>query len=392
MITETILLVDDEIKVLSSLSRELFGEDICEIKTAQSGQEALALLKDLPNLAVIVSDYHMPGMNGIDFLIQARNTYPDAIRIMLTGAGDLDMAVEAVNSGNIFRFLLKPCPSDVFINTVIESVKQYRLVMGERELLNKTLNGSIKVMIDILAALNPDIFSQVTRLRNLARDLAKALQMEEQSWEVELAALLSRIGAVTIPHEILVKWQMGLVLDEPEQNIIRSIPRISRQLIKNIPRLETIAEAVGYQDCTYSGRINSEAPTGENIPIIARILKIIIDYDRFQDNSYSVSAALQSMIQRESEYDPRILLEFRTKVLRLGLSPSGKATRTLTGEKEIFIDDLKVGMVLAKNVIDKNGLLIVARGTYITDVLRYRLINYFASQSIIAPIIIESTL
>jgi response regulator RpfG family c-di-GMP phosphodiesterase len=391
--TESILLVDDESKVLSSLSRELFEEDICDIKTAQSGLEALELLKqDISNLAVIISDYHMPGMNGIDFLAQARLICPDATRIILTGAGDLEMAVDAINRGNIYRFLIKPCSTDVFIVAVKDGIKQYQLITGERILLSKTLNGSIKVMIDILAALDPDVFAQATRLRSLAKELAEALQMEDQSWEVELSALLSRIGAVTIPHDILEKWKMGLMLDESEQKMIHSIPRVSRQLINNIPRLEKIADAVGLQDCTYTNKINMGAPSGENVPLIARILKIIVDYDHFQDNAYSSAAAFQAMKQRESEYDPQLLEIFRVKVLKVGASLTGRLSRSMTGEKEIYIEDLKTGMVLARNVLDKNGLLIVSRGTLVTDVLRYRLINYFQSQSIIEPVIIESTL
>ena len=391
MITETILLVDDEAKILSSLSRELLEEDICEIRTAQSGGEALELINDIPNLAVIISDYHMPGMNGIDFLVKAREIVPDVTRIILTGAADLTMAVDAVNRGNIFRFLLKPCPSDVFINTIKDGIKQYRLITAEKVLLSRTLNGSIKVMIDILAAMDPDVFAQATRLRNLSRDLAKAMQLDQQSWEIELAALLCRIGAVTIPKEVLDKVRMGLVLDEQSQRMLRSVPKISRQLISNIPRLENIAEAVGYQDCTYTGRINADAPTGESIPLVARILKVIVDYDRFQDNTYSSAAAFQALKQRESEYDPNILEIFRGKVLRVGVSSSGKVINNLAGEKEIYIEDLKTGMVLAKDIVDHNSTLVVARGTVITEVLKYRLINYFHSQSIIEPIMIEST-
>lgn len=389
---ETVLLVDDEEKVLSSLSRELLEEDFCDIKTAHSGLDALEKIKGIDNLALVISDYHMPGMNGIDFLTQVQSLNPNVTRMILTGAGDLEMAVEAVNRGNIFRFMLKPCPTDLFINTVKEGIKQFRLVIAEKELLNKTLNGSIKVMIDILAALEPDIFAQASRLRNLARDMAKALQIEDQSWELELAALLCRIGTVTVPHDIVYKSKMGVVLEEEEQKMVRSIPQVSKQLIKNIPRMEGIAESVGFQDCTYTGRLNADSPTGENIPLISRILKIIIDYDRFQDNAYSSAAAYQAMKKRESEYDAKLLEIFRIKVLHVSTTHTGVLAHPTTGEKQIYIEDVKPGMVIAKNINDKNGMLVVSRGTVITDVLRIRLINYFHSQSIITPITIESTL
>jgi response regulator RpfG family c-di-GMP phosphodiesterase len=391
MTTETILLVDDEVKVLSSLTRSLLEEDFGEIKTAQNGFEALEIIKKTPHLAVIISDYHMPGMNGIDLLAQVRSLFPDTSRILLTGAAELEMAVDAVNRGNIFRFLIKPCSSDVFITAVKDGIRQNQLITGERELLSKTLNGSIKVMIDILAVLNPGIFAKASRLRKLARDMASALQIEEQSWEIELAALLCQIGAVTIPRDILEKWQAGIVLDESETFMVRSIPRMGKQLIKNIPRLENIANAVGFQDCTYLGRATVEAPVGENIPLVARILKIIVDYDRFQDNSYSTSAAFQSMLKRESEYDPRILDIFGKKVLRIEKQLNGKLSNAKFGEKEIFVEDLKLGMVLSQDVVDKSGMLVVSKSTIITEVLMYKLINYFRSQSLITPVFIEST-
>ena len=391
MISEKILLVDDDPKILSALSRGLLEEDITEIQTALNGPEALEILKNTPEMAVIVSDYHMPSMSGIELLIQARQLAPDATRLMLTGAADLTTAVEAVNRGNIFRLLLKPCPSDLFIENILDAIKQYQLITSEKTLLSKTLNGSIKVMIDILAALDPYIFAQSIRLRTMARDLAKALEMEDQSWEIELAALLCRIGAVTIPSDILDKVQMGVVLDDPSKEMYESIPKISSQLISNIPRMERIAEAVAYQDCTYGRKLRVEDPTGEGIPMMARMLKIIYDFDRFQENTFNNAAAFQSLKQREVDYDPKILETLRSKVLHIGVYPVNKFVDTVTGEKAIYVDDIKVGMVLAKDIISRKGTLIVSRGTIITDVIRYRLINYFHSQAIIDPVLIESS-
>jgi response regulator RpfG family c-di-GMP phosphodiesterase len=392
MITnETILLVDDEIKVLSSLTRALLEEDFNDIKSAQSGPDALEIIKKTPNLTVIISDYHMPGMNGIDFLEQAQKLSPDTTRILLTGAAELNMAVDAINRGSLFRFLIKPCSSDVFITAIRDGIRQHQLITAEHDLLSKTLNGSIKVMIDILAVLNPNIFAQSSRLRKLAHELAGVLEMENKSWEFELSALLSQIGAVTIPRHILIKWQTGSILDEPEREMVKTIPRMGKQLIKNIPRLENIAEAVGYQDCTYVGRMTADAPTGEAIPIIARVLKIIVDFDRYKDNGYTTSGAYQTMLKHPSDYDPRILDIFGAKILKAEKG-AGKASDARYGEKEIFVEDLKQGMVLTRDVADKNGTLIVAKGTLITEVLMYKLSNYFRTQSIIQSIYIETAI
>jgi response regulator RpfG family c-di-GMP phosphodiesterase len=390
MIQETILLVDDEANVLSSLSRELVEEGFEDIRTVQSGQAAMDILKDFPRLAVIVSDYHMPGMNGIEFFEQARKVYPDVSRIILTGVGDLNMAVKAVNRGSIFRFLLKPSPPDEFAAAVKDGVKQYRLINGERDLLNKTLSGSVKVMIDILAALSPDIFAQANRLRNLARKMSEKLNLQDQAWEMEVAALVCRIGAVTVPRPILEKWQSGAMLDQPEQTMVRSIPRISQQLINNIPRLENIAVAVGYQDCTYTIRLTHDSPKGDAIPLMARILKIILDYDYYLMKLTTPAAAYEAMLKREPDYDPRLLAEFFAQVIGISAADVLQVpVRTVMREREIMIGEVEAGMVISRDVYDRNGLLIVSKGTTITEVLRFRLINYARAQSIINPIFIE---
>jgi DNA-binding NtrC family response regulator len=145
MKTHNILLIDDELKVLSSLSRLLMEESDYEIKTAQSGNEGLEIIKKSEIISVIVVDYRMPGMNGIEFLSQAKVISPLSKRIMLAGTNEIELAVNAINSGSVFRLLLKPCDSTNFLAAIKDAVKQNELLNSEKELLTKTLNGSIKV-------------------------------------------------------------------------------------------------------------------------------------------------------------------------------------------------------------------------------------------------------
>jgi response regulator RpfG family c-di-GMP phosphodiesterase len=299
------------------------------------------------------------------------------------------MSLEAVNRGNIFRFLLKPCDSETFLTAIQDGFRQSELIHAERELLSKTLSGSIKVMVDILGVLSPSVFAQASRLRTLAREIATALNLLEQSWEIELAALLSQIGAVTIPRDILKRWQEGGFLTESETKMIRSIPQMGRALIKNIPRLENIAAAVGHQTCVYGGPNNPDVPAGENIPQIARILKVIIDYDRLIEKTSDPAIAFQTLLIHESEYDPDILAILRFLTSRPDLQ-SYRVSHPVKGEKEIYIEGLKVGMVLTRDVVDRNGALIVSKDTSVTEVLKYKLLNYFRAQAIEGPVYIES--
>jgi response regulator RpfG family c-di-GMP phosphodiesterase len=389
MRTGLVLIVDDEQKILSSISRELFDLTICDVITAQSGTEGLEIIKNTANIMVIISDYHMPGMNGIQFLSETQKIVPDASRIMLTGAADLDMAIKAINTGKLFRFLIKPCPAEIMISTITAGVAQYKLVTSEKELLQKTLNGSIKIMVDLLSASNPEIFIQSSRLRDLARKLATEIKVAD-TWEVELAALLCRIGCVTVPHETLKKWMQGFVLDDSEMDMIQAIPRVGEDLVKNLPRLQNVAEGIGSQNLNYVNLSRkSGIPTGNQIPLIGRILKIVIDFDRFYEIHQDTALATEEMTNNSTRYDPNLLPTYLEKVVNELDGPNKLTGTGLQGERKVAIEDIEPGMVITRDIFDRNRRLIVARGTMITDVLRVRLKNFFNYQSITSPLFVN---
>ncbi len=133
-----VMFVDDDANILDAFKRQLRGQ--FRIETAQGGDEALAAVTNQGPYAVIVSDLRMPSMDGIQFLSRVREISPDSVRMMLTAYGDLQTAIDAVNEGNIFQFLTKPCKPDALAMAVAAGIEQYRLVTTEKELLEKTLN------------------------------------------------------------------------------------------------------------------------------------------------------------------------------------------------------------------------------------------------------------
>ena len=142
--TEKILFVDDEPNILQAIQRQLRSR--FDVETAVSGDEALRILKEKGPFAVIVSDMRMPGMNGVELLTRVRDSYPETVRLMLTGNADQGTAMEAVNNGQIFRFLTKPCPQATLVVSVALAQRQHRLIMAEKEMLQKTLMGSVTVL------------------------------------------------------------------------------------------------------------------------------------------------------------------------------------------------------------------------------------------------------
>jgi serine phosphatase RsbU (regulator of sigma subunit) len=139
-----ILFVDDDANLLGSYRRQLRKQ--YNIETALSGREGLELIEQNGPYAVIVSDFRMPFMDGIEFLTQVREIEPDTVRIMLTGSADMQLAIQAVNEGNIFRFLTKPCANDVLGESLNIAIEQYEQVTSEREYNKKTRHSMAEAM------------------------------------------------------------------------------------------------------------------------------------------------------------------------------------------------------------------------------------------------------
>jgi len=368
-----ILLVDDDYNILAAYKRHLFKK--FEVVTAESGTDGLVLLKEQGPFSVVVSDFRMPEIDGIQFLSAVRKAAPDTVRVMLTGQADMKAAIDAINKGNLFRFLTKPCPIEDLIKTLNDAVEQYQLIISERELLEKTLKGSIKILMDILSLVNPVAFSQSSRIRNMSRKLAVRLNVEN-SWQVELAAMLSQIGCVTIPGDILEKRYKGQELTVQEKEIYLSHPQAGKKLLVNIPRLEEIAEAISCQEELYDVRgFSSDRPRG--IPLASRILKAVLDYDVLLATGKTPVKSVEAMRSRDGFYDPSVLDALETEANNI---KEGFIIRAM------FVKDILPGMVLSDDIKDKAGSVLIPKGNEISEVIKARLINFASFGNVVEPI------
>ncbi len=130
-----ILLVDDDAMILSGLKRQLRKQ--FDIETALSGEDAIEMLEQKGPYAVIVSDFLMPGMNGIEFLSHVKKIYPDTVRMMLTGSADMATAIKAVNEGSIYKFHPKPCPAETLGTAIQSGIEEYHKVTSDQSQLKK---------------------------------------------------------------------------------------------------------------------------------------------------------------------------------------------------------------------------------------------------------------
>ena len=140
-----ILLVDDDELLLAGLKRQLRNK--FRVETAISGEDAVRMVKENGPYAVVVSDYLMPGMNGIEFLSQVKLTDPDTIRMMLTGSADMSTAIKAVNEGSIYKFHPKPCPADTLGDAIQSGIDEYCKVTTDQSQLKKVQKSLAKASI-----------------------------------------------------------------------------------------------------------------------------------------------------------------------------------------------------------------------------------------------------
>jgi response regulator RpfG family c-di-GMP phosphodiesterase len=365
--TEKILFVDDDLNILSGYMRALRKR--CQFETAVGGEEGLMMLEHDGPFAVVISDRQMPQIDGVKFLSQVKQKSPDTVRIMLTGNADLESTIELVNQGNLFRFLTKPCSVEVIGKAIDDALTQYRIVTAERELLEKTLRGSVQVLVEILSIVDPNSFGRAQRLKDRIGPLAKAMGLPN-TWELELAAMLSQIGHVTIPTHLTSKGNTGQALTAIEREMLESVPEIGRRLLMNIPRLQNVAEIVLYQRKHFNGGGYPMTDiSGDAIPLGSRLLLIMQDLLQLEDSGSAPNQAVDQLAKRQGRYDPK-LLELLAK------NYAGKVWRKEELIRQVPVKALQIGDTLVTDVFNQDGMLLMTSGHKLTGATLEKLLNF----------------
>jgi response regulator RpfG family c-di-GMP phosphodiesterase len=370
-----ILCVDDEPQVLDGLSSNLRRR--FEVHTALGGKEGLALMDATPGgFAVVMSDMRMPHMSGAAFLAVVRQRWPATVRLLLTGQSELEAAIAAVNEGQIFRFLNKPCPVERLIEAVEAGVEQHRLIQAEKVLLEQTLHGSIKALTDILSLQNPAVFGRATRAKAHVAQLAQHLGLRD-CWALEVAAMLSPIATVTLPPETAERLYESKPLSPAEQAMVKRLPAVTEQLLANIPRLEPVREILAARDLRFDGEGSGKKGP---IPIGARLLKIALDYDALEAEGLSSPVALDTMRGRKGVYDPDLVASFASLL-------GGQSAKAVV--QELPLASLRPGMTFLEDVRTVTGGLLVAHGHEVTASLIERIRNFSRNVSVKEPLRVQ---
>jgi CheY-like chemotaxis protein len=356
-----VMLVDDERLVVDGIAARLRRR--ADVVCVTSGQAALDELGSGPEVAVIISDMRMPVMNGAALLREVRQGWPDTVRMLLTGYADVDAAIAAVNDGNIFRFLTKPCAPAVLLSALDAGVAQHRLIKAEKELLEQTLKGAVDALVEVLELSSPAAFSASRRVRTLAVALANEVGLKQELWTLELAALLGRLGAVTLAPDTAQRVYASQPLTDEEAAAVARVPEVSRRLLTHIPRLEPVIELL-------------RLAQGPSDSLAAGLLRVAVDYYAASARGLVFSEAF-ALLDHDETYDRRAL----DALARV----QGLATRS-SRVRELPVLSLRPGMVLAEDVLSPGGGLLLVRGHLLTQSVLERLHNCHRSAGVREPV------
>lgn len=373
--SDKILFVDDEPAVLDGY-RRLLGRDLA-LDTAVGSQLGLAAIAELGPYGVVVSDMRMPQMDGAQFLAEVRRLAPSTVRMALTGYADIDTAMAAVNDGQIFRFLTKPCSRENLLKSVDSAFAQHRLILAEQELLEGTLRGCVFVLSEMLGFTNPAAFGRATRLRRFVGRAVAQLQLTP-AWTFEIAAILSQIGCVTLPQDLVNSAYSGQALSPEDQSKFDRHAAIAGQMLAHIPRMGPIARMIERQNVPLSDSAGTTTEESRQVEIGSQLLRVGLAWDSLLSKGTSADQARRQIRTAFPELNPSII-----EVLD-DLDPV-----IPTSIRECRIADLSIGMILEQDLHTSSGLLIVAKGQELTNAWIERLKGYWRRNAIGSRVLVQ---
>jgi response regulator RpfG family c-di-GMP phosphodiesterase len=379
IMSETVLFVDDDANVLEAIQRTLRKR--VELQTATSGADGLRLLDEAGAFALVISDMRMPVMNGAQFLARVREKQPDAVRMILSGQADLQATIAAVNEGHIYRFLNKPCPPEQLLAAVEDGLKQHRLLTAEKVLLEQTLSGAVKMLIEILGMVSPAASSRALRLQAYTLGLAAGLGLSEQ-WQWGLAAFVSQIGCVALPKDILSKVEASQTLNEEEARLYASHPEIAGKLLSGIPRLDDVAAIVAAQLGTlnFAGR-PEDLRLWDVRGAGQLLLRTALDFDQLIARGMTRDSAVEAL--RNPKFGlPQAIFP---ALLTLSIASQSQMVR------QIRVTDLVPGMVLDEDLVSPKGIRLVPSGLEVTRSLIVRLTSIASGVGVSQPFRVRVT-
>jgi response regulator RpfG family c-di-GMP phosphodiesterase len=404
-----VLLVDDEENILKSLQRLLMEEEF-EVHTAASAEQGIAVLRELDNVGLIMSDQRMPGMNGSEFLQHCREIVPDALRILLTGYSDITATIDAINKGGAYRYISKPWNDAELIQTIRDAVRQYSLLSENRRLncivqqqneelqeWNRNLKGRVLEQTTAIRQKSVELHALLGKVKNnysaiitafsslvemhsgklkqharnvaeLSVNAARELGIKGDELEtIRIAALLHDIGEIGIPERILNMPRD--VMNEEEQGIYQQHPIRGQMAIDTIEDLRPVGLLIRHHHENFDGSGFPDKLVGDATPLGARIISFADRIDKTSEScigniAEQVMARMGLMAGRQ--LDPMLRTVFG-KVAKFTYFSMDDMEKEKV-EVELDPRELQEGMLLSRDVSSGSGILLLSRGVRLDEI------------------------
>ncbi|MFP4597523.1 MAG: response regulator [Persicimonas sp.] len=426
-----VLVVDDEQQILKAV-RRLLGSVACDVRTASNGTGAIEIL-DNEEIAVLISDQRMPGLSGLALLNHAMKHVPDTVRIMLTGNGDWETAMEAINRGRVFRFVAKPWDHERFVGTIEDAIKQYELVRSKkryeehirqqnialRELndeleervaertrevternkeirklyddLEASFSSTIKAMLSIMELGDTQIVGHCRSTAERVRKFAKVVEIDDETQRaVERAALLHWIGLINAPSSMFRKPVSEY--DAEEMGTWEFHPILGQQAVAQVPALDKAGQLILNYLRRYDDPSFAPSPDGFSEEFIeaSYMLHICSVFERTRRLENDIgglerAAAIEcglARIQagRGGEFDPHLTRLFTQMI--------AQETGSREIERRVSLDELEEEMVLSRPIETAQGVPVAPRDVVVTTDLLDRLERFRDSKGL-GPIFVR---
>jgi response regulator RpfG family c-di-GMP phosphodiesterase len=398
-----ILVVDDEELIATTLG----------VILRQANYEAVALsqptlaLDELKNreFSVVISDQRMPGLSGLELLAEARRLQPNATRILMTGVLNLDTVIEAINQGEIYRFIVKPWLREEFLATVSNALQRYELLCQNARLqastqaineqlklansaledkiqvvarqnqqlaeINQTLEKHLTLSLDFcvraLEAFDLSLGAQARCVLQVCQGMATVLELPaDERRLLESAARLYDIGMIALPRPLIRRWQENPdQLEASEADLVRQHPILGQDLATSGVDLEHVGEIIRGHHERFDGQGYPDGLKGEDIPRLARLLAAAVAY---ASSSAPPDQAFQAVkLGAGSLFDPEAVRVLVTALNRTGFP---------NAQREVPLKELAPGMILARGIYSHNGVLLVPQGQRLTETYIKKLVTH----------------
>jgi len=389
---DRIVFVDDEPPILNSLKRSLMDEPY-ETVFHEAPERALEDLRERP-AAVVVSDQRMPSMDGVAFLGEVKRKWPDTVRILLTGHASLETALSSINQGSVYQFLEKPWDEARLKRTLHNALDHRRMRLENRRLLeltreqndelsrfnkhlerlveertqevlqlNESLHRSfyemIRAFVEMMELFDPSLVGHCKRTTAMAKRLGRALKWgEDRLKRLKTAALLHDVGQIGLPRGLFKRREDEL--DDAERRLLWQHPALGYSMLNKV---EELAEVAGIVKCHHEAIDGSGYPErleGGRVPLESQIIHLCSLYDHLvHDRRHSPLKALEALRWKKNGFHPSVFNALADGVSRgIEAKDDDLRVRALKG-----LDDLRPGMVLARDVWTVRGRLLLSEGT-----------------------------